>query len=293
MNIKVPLSHRSQEPESGVLYIVGTPIGNLNDISLRGLEILKKVDLIACEDTRQTKKLISKFNLNNNLISFNQHNSLNKITKLIQYLESGKSIALVSDAGLPVISDPGEDLVKALRKNGLEVICIPGPNAALTALVTSGFPSSKFIFEGFLPKKKIDREKVLFQISQNSKTTIVFESPHRLTKLLEELEFFCGKNREIHLARELTKKYEEHIITTIGDSKNYFNNKKILGEFTIVIKGLDNSISRHIDHNSLKKDLVNLIDAGLSLSSAAKYLSKKENLPKNIIYNLHTKSNPN
>tara|TARA_Y100001933_G_C18951931_1_gene544172 strand:- start:70 stop:951 length:882 start_codon:yes stop_codon:yes gene_type:complete len=293
MNIKVPLSHRSQEPESGVLYVVGTPIGNLNDISLRGLDILKNVDLIACEDTRQTKKLISKFNLNNNLISFNQHNSLNKINKLIEYLESGKSIALVSDAGLPVISDPGEDLVKALRKNGLEVICIPGPNAALTALVTSGFPSSKFIFEGFLPKKKIEREKVLSQISQNSKTTIIFESPHRLTKLLEELELFCGKNREIHLARELTKKYEEHIITTIGDSKKYFNNKKILGEFTIVIKGLDNPISRNIDHISLKKDLVNLMDAGLSLSSAAKYLSKKENLPKNIIYNLFTKSNPN
>ena len=287
MNIKTPLSHRSKEPESGVLYIVGTPIGNLNDISFRGLEILKNVDIIACEYTRQTKKLISKFNVNNNLISFNQHNSMNKIPRLIQYLESGKSIALVSDAGLPGISDPGEDLVKALRIKGLEVICVPGPNAALTALVASGFPSSKFIFEGFLPKKKVDREKVLHQISQNSKTTIIFESPRRIIKLLEELEFFCGKRREIHIARELTKRYEEHIVTTVGASKNYFTNKKILGEFTIVIKGLDIPTSENLDHYSLKKDLINLIDAGLSLSSAAKYLSKKENLPKNIIYNLN------
>ena len=289
MNIKTSLSHRSKEPENGVLYIVGTPIGNLNDISFRGLEILNNVDIIACEDTRQTKKLISKFNVNNNLISFNQHNSRNKIPRLIQYLESGKSMALVSDAGLPGISDPGEDLVKALRVKGLEVICVPGPNAALTALVTSGFPSSRFIFEGFLPKKKIDREKVLHQISQNSKTTIIFESPHRIIKLLEELEFFCGEKREIHIARELTKKYEEHIVTTVGASKNHISNKKILGEFTIVIKGLDNPTFDNFDHYSLKKDLMNLIDAGLSLSSAAKYLSKKENLPKNIIYNLHKK----
>ena len=290
MNIKTSLSHRSQEPENGVLYLVGTPIGNLNDISFRGLEILNNVDIIACEDTRQTKKLISKFNVNNNLISFNQHNSRNKIPRLIQYLESGKSIALVSDAGLPGISDPGEDLVKELRVKGLEVICVPGPNAALTALVTSGFPSSRFIFEGFLPKKKIDREKVLHQISQNSKTTIIFESPHRIIKLLEELEFFCGGKREIHIARELTKKYEEHIVTTVGASKNHISNKKILGEFTIVIKGLDNPTFENFDHYSLKKDLMNLIDAGLSLSSAAKYLSKKENLPKNIIYNLHKKT---
>ena len=289
MNIKTSLSHRSKEPENGILYIVGTPIGNLNDISFRGLEILNNVDIIACEDTRQTKKLISKFNVNNNLISFNQHNSRNKIPRLIQYLESGKSMALVSDAGLPGISDPGEDLVKALRVKGLEVICVPGPNAALTALVTSGFPSSRFIFEGFLPKKKIDREKVLHQISQNSKTTIIFESPHRIIKLLEELEFFCGEKREIHIARELTKKYEEHIVTTVGASKNHISNKKILGEFTIVIKGLDNPTFENFDHYSLKKDLMNLIDAGLSLSSAAKYLSKKENLPKNIIYNLHKK----
>ncbi len=292
MNIKFPLSHRNIEPESGVLYIVGTPIGNLSDLSFRCLDILSKVDLIACEDTRQTRKLMSKYKFNNNLISFNQHNSSKKIPKLIQQLELGKSIALVSDAGLPGISDPGEDLVKELRSKGLEIICIPGPCAALTALVTSGLPTSKFIFEGFLPKKKIEREKVLYEISTNTKTTIIFESPHRLIKLLEELEIFCGKKREIHIAKELTKKHEDHISATIEDSIKFFKHKKILGEYTIVIKGLDNKIKKDIDHNAIRKDLINLVEAGLSLSSAAKYLSKKVNIPKNIIYNLHTKTNP-
>tara|TARA_Y100001978_G_scaffold146679_1_gene131660 strand:- start:1011 stop:1892 length:882 start_codon:yes stop_codon:yes gene_type:complete len=293
MNIKFPLSHRNKEPESGVMYVVGTPIGNLNDISFRCIDILKNVDLIACEDTRQTRKLMSKFRFHNHLISFNQHNSLNKIPSLIQYLESGKSIAIVSDAGLPGISDPGENLVNAVRLKGLEVISIPGPCAALTALVSSGLQASKFIFEGFLPKKKIDREKVLNEISKNTKTTIVYESPHRLYKLLEDLELFCGKNREIHIARELTKKYEEHFRTTIGDSKKYFKDQKILGEFTVIIKGIDIPKPQNFDKNSLKKDIVNLINAGLSLSSAAKYLSKKENLPKNIIYNLHKNTNSN
>ena len=293
MNIKVPLSHRNKEPERGVLYVVGTPIGNLNDISFRGINILNNVDLIACEDTRQTKKLMYKYKFDNKLISFNHHNAFKRIQRLIQFLESGKSIAIVSDAGLPGISDPGEELVNQTILNKLEVICIPGPCAATTALVASGLPTSKFIFEGFLPKKKIDREKALYEISKNTKTTIVYESPHRLYKLLEELESFCGKNREIHIAKELTKKYEKHIRTTIGDSKNFFKDQKIIGEFTIIIKGIDKTISQEYDHISLKKELTNLIDAGLSFSSAAKYLSKKENLPKNIIYNLHKETNLN
>ncbi len=291
MNTKVTLSHRNKEPESGVLYIVGTPIGNLSDISFRCLDILNKVDLIACEDTRQTRKLMSKYKLNNNLLSFNKFNSSKKIPTLIQRLESGKSIALVSDAGLPGISDPGEDLVNELRLKGLEIICIPGPCAALTALVSSGLPTSQFIFEGFLPKKKIIRDRALIEISKNTKTTIIFESPHRLNKLLEDLEFYCGKKREIHIAKELTKKYEEHIRTNIEESIKYFKNKKILGEYTIILKGLDNTTTHKFDQNALKKDLSDLIKAGLSLSSAAKYLSKKENLPRNIIYNLVTKTN--
>ena len=147
MNFNSSLSHRNKEPESGVLYLVGTPIGNLNDISLRALNILKNVSLIACEDTRQTKKIMNKYEINNRLISFNKHNSITKIPIIINDLKEGKSIALVSDAGMPSICDPGEDLVRNLKINSLDIICIPGPCAALTALVSSGFNASKFIWD--------------------------------------------------------------------------------------------------------------------------------------------------
>ncbi len=161
MKSKSSLSHRSQEPENCVLYIVGTPIGNLEDISFRALTILKNVSLIACEDTRQTRKIMNKFKIENKLISFNKENGYKKIPKLINYLQSGKSIALVSDAGMPSICDPGEDLVRSAKINGIDAICISGPCAAINALISSGMPSSSFIFEGFLPKKKKDREEIL------------------------------------------------------------------------------------------------------------------------------------
>ena len=148
------LSHRKEEPEEGILYLVGTPIGNLNDISPRAINILANVSFIACEDTRQTRKIMNKFSISNNLVSFNKENSLKKIPNLINNLKEGKSIALVSDAGMPGICDPGEKLVRQVKSQGYDVICIPGACAAITALVSSGMPSSKFIFEGFLPKKK-------------------------------------------------------------------------------------------------------------------------------------------
>ena len=288
MNIKQPSSHKNPEPESSVLYIVGTPIGNLSDLSSRAINILKNVSLIACEDTRQTKKILNKFEFTNNLISFNKHNSLNKIPRIINDLNSGKSVALVSDAGMPSICDPGEDLVKNLRSNGLNIICIPGPCAALTALVSSGLPSSKFTFEGFLPKKKSEREKILFEISKNDKTTIIFESPHRLKKLLIELKDYCGGEREIRVSRELTKKFEEHIGDNINNVLDYFERKEVKGEITIVIKGIK-KLNRNIEFNKLemKRELHDLIDAGLSLSAASKYLAKKNNLKKSVIYNIN------
>ena len=169
MNIKSTSSHKSQEPESGYLYIVGTPIGNLSDISHRAINILQNVSQIACEDTRQTAKIMRKYELKNNLISFNKYNSFNKIPRIIKDLNAGKSFALVSDAGMPSICDPGEDLVKKARSNGVNIVCIPGPCAALTALVSSGMPSSKFIFEGFLPKKKSERDKILYEVHKNEK----------------------------------------------------------------------------------------------------------------------------
>ena len=288
MNIKFSSSHKNQEPESGVLYIVGTPIGNLNDVSIRALNILKKVSLVACEDTRQTKKIMNKYEFSNKLTSFNKNNSHFKTSLLINELNSGKSVALVSDAGMPSICDPGEELVKDATSTGINVICIPGPCAAITALVSSGLPSSKFIFEGFLPKKKSEREKILFQISKNDKTTILFESPHRLKKSLIELKKFLGGDREVKVSRELTKKFEEHIGKNLNEVIDYFQGKDVLGEFTIVIKGEDKKKNvLGFSQIELRKELNDLINAGLSLSQASKYLAKKNNISKSLIYNMY------
>ena len=285
MNNNFLLSHRKEEPEKGTLYMVGTPIGNLNDISKRALNILTKVSLIACEDTRQTKKIMNKFNISNKLISFNKNNSFIKIPKIVKDLKEGKSIAVVSDAGMPGICDPGEDIARVLKTQGIEIICIPGACAAITALVSSGLPSSSFIFEGFLPKKKIDREKILLEISKNEKTTIIYESPKRLRKLLNQLLEFCGGDREIVVARELTKKFEEHVGNNINEVVQFFDDKEIVGEITVVVKGIKKK-NQTLDVLTIKKDLNHLTNAGLSLSEASKYLAKKHGLKKSEIYNM-------
>ena len=281
------LSHRNQEPENGFLYIVGTPIGNLNDISQRAINILKKVSLVACEDTRQTNKIMTKYNISNNLISFHKHNSLSKTPRIIEYLKEGKSIALVSDAGMPAICDPGEQMIKAVKSQGISIICVPGPCAAITALASSGMPSSSFVFEGFLPKKKNQREKILLEISENEKTTIIYESPHRLKKLLQELYVFCGGDREIEIARELTKKYEEHIGNNIENAISFFEGKEVIGEITVIIKGINKNKDLEFNSSELKKELKELIKAGLTLSAASKYLAKRNGIKKSVIYSLN------
>ena len=286
MNNNYLLSHRKEEPENGILYIVGTPIGNLNDISQRALNILKKASFVACEDTRQTKKIMNKFNISNKLISFNKNNSSIKIPNLVKDLKEGKSIAIVSDAGMPGICDPGEGIAKSARSQGIDIICIPGACAAITALVSSGLPSSSFVFEGFLPRKQSERDKILLEISKNIKTTIIYESPKRLKKLLNELFDFCGGDREIMVARELTKKFEEHIEGNINEVSELFKNKEVIGEITIVIKGINKKKDTNLDKLIIKKDLNELINAGLSLSAASKYLAKKNGIKKSEIYNL-------
>jgi len=286
MNNNYSLSHRKEEPENGILYMVGTPIGNLNDLSQRALNILANVYLIACEDTRQTKKIISKFNISNKLISFNKNNSSFQIPKIVKDLKEGKSIAIVSDAGMPGICDPGEDIARFVKSKGIDVICVPGACAAITALVSSGLPSSSFIFEGFLPKKKIDRDKILLEISKNQKTTIIYESPKRLKKLLSELLDFCGGDREITVSRELTKKFEEHVGNNINEVIEFFRDRDIIGEITIVLKGVNKKENLNYDKLIIKRDLNDLIHAGLSLSAASKYLAKKSGIKKSEIYNM-------
>jgi len=286
MNINSSLSHRGLEPEKGILYLVGTPIGNLSDISSRALNILKNVSLVACEDTRQTKKIMTKYGISNTLISLNKNNINKKTPQIIKLLKESNSIALVSDAGMPSICDPGEELAREAKLNEIQIICIPGASAVLTALVSSGYPSSKFIFEGFLPKKTTPRKKLLQEISQNEKTTIFFEAPHRLKKTLIELKEFCGGEREITVTKELTKKFEKHIGSNIDEVIRYFDKEEVLGEFTLVLKGLDNNSNNEINKSILREELYELTNAGLSLSAASKYLAKKNNISKSIIYNL-------
>ena len=279
-------SHRDKEPENSVLYVVGTPIGNLNDISIRAKNILMNVSLIACEDTRNTGNLLKSLNISNKLVSFHKHNSYQRLDYLISKLTEGESIALVSDAGMPSISDPGEILIKEVRKANLDIICVPGPCAAINALVSSGLDASKFIFYGFLPKSSNERKIVLKAISESEISCIVYESPKRIIKLLKDLKKFCGGFREIILSKEITKRYEQHFGSNIDEVLKTFNNIEPRGEFTMVISGKERVKTNSISNEMLRDDLLSLIKAGLSHSAASSYLSKKFGKSKKEIYNL-------
>ena len=237
MNNDFPLSHRGQEPEPSTLYLVGTPIGNLSDISLRAINILKNVNLIACEDTRQTRKLMSYLKISNKLISFNKHNSQKKIPIIVDYLKSGFSIALVSDAGTPLVSDPGYQLVRAVQAMGMPVVPLPGPCAAITALSAAGLPTHSFQFVGFLPAKQNARRTRLDALKSSDSTIILYEAPHRILDLLDDVEEVLGALREVCIARELTKTFEtvrRDTVATIRDwVKGDANQQR--GEFVVMI----------------------------------------------------------
>ena len=281
------LSHRKEEPERSVLYIVGTPIGNLNDISIRAINILKKVSFIACEDTRKTGKLLKHFKISNKLISCHKYNCRQRLDFLISKLREGCSIALVSDAGMPLISDPGEIIVSQARQNKFDVICIPGPCAAITGLVASGLDSSKFTFYGFLPKKGNDRDLILKSLAQSNNTSIIYESPKRILKLLLDLKKNCGGDRKILILKELTKKYEKHFGDNIDEVLEIIKSQDSKGEFTIVLSKSEKKVTNTDSiNNKLTMELKSLINAGLSHSAASNYLSKKTGRPKNEIYRL-------
>tara|TARA_Y100001968_G_scaffold159361_1_gene145705 strand:+ start:347 stop:1240 length:894 start_codon:yes stop_codon:yes gene_type:complete len=285
-----PQEERS-EPYPGTLYLVGTPIGNLGDLSPRAKYILSNVSLIACEDTRRSGQLLKKIESKVPLLSYHKHNFKSRQSQLLEILESNESIALISDAGLPGINDPGEELVHAARSNNHEVICIPGPCAATTALVISGLPSQRFCFEGFLPKKQSIRQKRLKDISEEKRTTIIYESPHQLIKLLEELSIVCGKERPIQIAREITKRYEESIGKTIEEVIKFFKENKPKGEFTIVLggnyKSLDNNL---ISESEVIEKLHLLIEKGVKANDAARKLSIETGYSKKWLYSeLHKK----
>ncbi len=222
--------------KKGILYPVGTPIGNLKDISLRALETLKKVSLIAAEDTRHTRKLLSHYDIHTSLTSFYEHNELRKIPYLIKKLKAGEDITLVSKAGMPGISDPGYHLINEAVKEGIEVVPIPGPTALALGLVASGLPTQSFVFEGFLGRKKVEWLKKLHRLKEEERTIVIYEAPHRVRKILPEIRKILG-DRQIVVARELTKKFEQIIRGKISEVEAIFEEKEPRGEFTLVIEG--------------------------------------------------------
>jgi 16S rRNA (cytidine1402-2'-O)-methyltransferase len=218
------------------LYIVPTPIGNLGDITLRALEILKSVDLILAEDTRTSGKLLKHYAIVRPLQSFHNFNEHKVVGGLIQRLKSGETMALISDAGTPGISDPGFLIVRAALREGVEIECLPGPTAFVPALIKSGLPSDRFVFEGFLPHKK-GRQTLLKKLAEEQRTMIFYESPHRLVRTLEQFKEYFGAERLASVSRELTKIYEETVNGTLDEILSHFNKKEVKGELVIVVAG--------------------------------------------------------
>jgi 16S rRNA (cytidine1402-2'-O)-methyltransferase len=220
--------------EHGKLYVVGTPIGNLEDITLRAIRTLKKVDLIACEDTRRTQKLLNAYKIQTRTVSYHEHNEMTRAPELIIQMEEGSSIALVTDAGMPVVSDPGFRLVHLAVRHGIPVVPVPGASAFVAALAASGMPVDKFRFLGFLPSKKGERRKALEELKSATKTLVFYEAPHRLTEMLKDAREILGE-REIVVAREVTKVHEEFLRGTIGTTLEYLKRRPAKGEITVLI----------------------------------------------------------
>ena len=216
------------------LFVVPTPIGNLGDITIRAIETLKNSDLILAEDTRHAKKLLIEYKISTKVNSYHLNNEHKKVNDYIELMVSGQQISLITDAGTPCISDPGFLLIREAIKNDIIITCLPGPTALIPALVMSGLPSENFIFEGFLPRKK-GRKTKLLDIAENTSTTIIYESPYRVVKTLTEFLEYLGEDRQISLSREISKIYEETFRGSIVEAVKYFSNKKIKGEFVICI----------------------------------------------------------
>ena len=272
----------------GILYICGTPIGNLEDITLRALKILKKVKLIAAEDTRHTKKLLNHYQINTKITSYYEYNKFRKAPHLVEILKNGQDIALVSDAGMPGISDPGYVLINLALKNNIKIIPIPGISALITALVVSGLPTDKFVFEGFLPRKIKERKRYFKSIENEERTVIFYETPHRLKRALKDMLIVWGE-RKIVIARELTKMYEEIIRGKLSQVLTEISTKEIKGEITLVVqggikkKGID-TIDFLKDECIMEEYLKKLKNQGYSNKDIIKIAQEKLNIPKNLIY---------
>jgi len=275
--------------KTGTLYLVATPIGNLEDITLRALRVLREADLIAAEDTRQTLKLLNHFEIKNTLVSYYEHNKIEKGNDLIRQLLEGRNIALVSDAGSPGISDPGEDLVRLAVDNGVPVTMVPGPAAVITGVVLSGLPSGRFAFEGFLPMNKRVRLERLESIKNDTRTLVFYEAPHKLIHTLRDLRASLG-NRRIAVARELTKRFEEVARCTLDEAIEKYDKETPKGEFVLVLEGMDEEVLKEDkigswDEISLDEHVRQYTNSGMDRKEAIKKVATDRGLSKRDVYN--------
>ncbi|MBD1846147.1 16S rRNA (cytidine(1402)-2'-O)-methyltransferase [Cyanobacteria bacterium FACHB-63] len=270
---------------TATLYIVGTPLGNLEDMTFRAVRILQTVDLIAAEDTRHTGKLLQHFQIKTPQISYHDHNRHSRTTELVDRLQQGTSIALVTDAGMPGISDPGYELVKACAEVGISVVPIPGATAAMTALSASGLKCDRFVFEGFLPAKETERREHLERLITDDRTLIFYEAPHRVQKTLADIATVLGNDRSIVLARELTKLHEEFWRGTVKAAIDHYTQHEPKGEFTLIVSGAEPT-EVPLTEEVLKAELLSLLKQGISRSQASRQLSQQTALPRRQLYQL-------
>lgn len=279
--------------EQGVLTLCATPIGNLEDITYRAVRLLTEADFIAAEDTRHTKKLLNHFNIHTRLISYHEHNKIEKGPELIHLLQEGKNIVLVTDAGTPGISDPGEDLVRLALEAGIIVTSAPGCVAGITALIISGQSTRRFIFEGFLPMNKKEKAEVLERLKSETRTVILYEAPHRLIKTLESLYEAVG-DRDITVTKELTKKHETVFKTTLSKAITHYNEEEPRGEYVLVLAGKDEAelkeeMKESWTNLSIEEHMKVYTDQGIDEKSAMKQVAKDRGVSKREIYSaLHT-----
>lgn len=273
---------------SGMLYLCATPIGNLEDMSYRAIRTLQEVDLIAAEDTRNSIKLLNHFEIKTPMTSYHEFNKYDKADYLVQKLNEGMNIAVITDAGTPGISDPGEELVKKALEAGIKVTTIPGPAAFVNALIISGKSSRRFVFEAFLPSDKKERQKVLQSFKDETRTIIMYEAPHRLKKTLVELQMVLG-NRNISLCKELTKRHENVFSTTIEEALAYYQENAPKGEFVLIIEGrpqkdLKEESIRKWDKVSLNEHMKIYLDKGMTKKEAMKAVAADRGVSKRDVY---------
>ena len=278
--------------QKGKLYVCGTPIGNLADVSQRLLDILKEVDLIACEDTRRSQKLLNYFSIEKKMLSYHEHNEEKRSRELIEKIKNGRDIALLSDAGMPAISDPGQILVSRAVENGIEVIPIPGPSAFLAALVVSGLDISTFVFKSFIPRSGKERREFIETLALEQNTTAFYESPYRLKDTLKDLSEFSDEmaQREAVIAREITKMHEEKYYGTVSELKERLQDKEIKGEIVIVLAGRTEAAeeSEGWEELSILEHIKLLMESGMTKKQSVKKVAELRELPKSEVYKIGT-----